>query len=311
MSKSKFGVIVGGQPRWVPVLSSELSEMGVKVYEHPGLRNSLRHLKFGAAGKFFFAKILHWLYPHMEPVRLLTLAKKMKKKVVVHWIGTDVLELRDYITLNKCLPKFLIDVPDIHLADSPSLQEELAELGISTEVIRLLPQIVDADVEPLPDKPAVLAYFSGESRQEFYGCRYILSLARELPDIPFYVVGSGKGELTDVSANVSFLGEVTDMESVYRKITAFVRFIQHDSLSAMILEALARGKYVFYSQPFPHTTRLINIQNGITALKKALSATTPNWEGAAYVRENFSWRQEIQKLKDIYNELLSKLSHFC
>jgi len=305
MSKTDFGVIVGGQPRWVPILTGELLEMGIRAYEHPGLHNSLRNLNFTAPRKFFSAKILHWLYGTVKPVRLLTLAKKMKKKVVVHWIGTDVLELRDYITLNKCVPKFLLDVPDIHLADSPSLQDELAKLGISTKVIRLLPRIVDADVEPLPNKPAVLAYFSGESRQEFYGCNYTLSLARGLPDIPFYIVGSGKGKLSDIPANVSFLGEVKNIESVYKQITAFVRFIEHDSLSAMVLESLARGKYVFYSRPFPHTTMLTSIQKGVTALKKALSANTPNWEGATYVRENFSWRQEIQKLKDIYTKLFT------
>lgn len=304
MSHTEFKVIVGGQPRWVPVLSSELSEMGVSVYEHPGLRNALSHLSFTAPGKFLTARFVHWLYGSVKPVKLLRLAKKMNKKVVMHWIGTDVLELRDYIKLNKCVPKFLIDVPDIHLADSPSLQEELAKLGISTKVIRLLPQIIDTDVKPLPVKPAVLVYFSGESRQEFYGCTFILSMARELPDIPFYVVGSGKGKLTDVPANVSFLGEVTDMGSIYGKTTVFVRFVEHDSLSAMVLESLARGRYVLYSHTFPHTVRLLSIQDGITSLKKALSATTPNLEGAAYVRENFSWRKEIEKLKNIYNGLL-------
>jgi glycosyltransferase involved in cell wall biosynthesis len=303
-SDTKYEVLVAGNPRWAKVLSDELSAMGIAGSLHPGLRNSLQNLKLGSIKKFFTSKILHWVSGLTRPPHLFKFAKQQNKKIVVHWIGTDVVQLKDYVVLNKRLPLFLSEIVDVHLADSPAIQEELTELGISTKVIRLLPQTVEAEVQPLPIKPAVLAYWSDESRAEFYGGSFILSLARHLPDIPFYVVGSGRGNMANVPANVSFLGEVTDMESVYKKISVFVRFIQHDSLSAMVLEALARGKYVFYSHQFPHTTRLKGLDDGIKALKGVCSETNPNWVGSRYVCENFSWRAEINELKNIYVQLL-------
>jgi glycosyltransferase involved in cell wall biosynthesis len=234
------------------------------------------------------------------------MAKQLNKKVVLHWIGSDVLDFRDYISSHRCLPGYLTRLVDVCLAVCPGLQEELKSLGIHTRIIKLISPKIEADIQKLPDKPAVLVYFSGESRQEFYGCSYILSLARKLPDIPFYVVGSGRGKLTNAPANMSFLGEVADMESIYRRISVHIRFTEHDAgQPSMVLESLARGRYVLFNHAFPHTTKVTTIQDGITALKKALSATTTNLEGAAYVRENFSWQHEIEKLKDIYTELLT------
>ncbi len=303
MKKPRCDILLAGNPRWAKVLCDELAAEGSSACLHSGLRKSLRQLKPAAMWKFVSASVVHWVSGTTRQVPLFSLAKRRKKKVVLHWIGTDVVQLRDYLSLSKRLPAFYGELIDIHLADSPSLQQELQELGILSQVVRLLPQTVEAEVQPLPEQPAVLAYWSDESRAEFYGGSFILSLARNLPNIPFYIVGSGRGKMVDAPSNVTFLGDVSDMDEVYRKTTVFVRFIQHDSLSAMVLEALARGRYVLYSKPFPHTTMLLGLQDGLAALQKAFSATTPNTEGAEYVRENFSWRAEISKLKEIYGRL--------
>jgi hypothetical protein len=306
MTKKKCEVLVAGNPRWARVISSELAAMNVSSGLHVGLHQALRGAQPGAIGRFLSARILHWVSGVTEKKALFTLAKRLNKKIVMHWIGTDVVNLRDYRTRFKSLPQYISEMVDVNLSDSPGLQEELCQLGVRSEVIRLLPMAVDAEVQPLPDEPAVLAYFSDESRAEFYGCSFIMSLASHFPDIPFYVVGSERGAIANVPDNVTFLGEVEDMESMYEKTSVFVRFIEHDSLSAMVLEALARGRYVLYSHSFPHTTMLRGIEDAVAAMKKACSAREPNHAGAAYVRESFSWRKEVEKLRGIYGRLLSR-----
>ncbi len=95
------------------------------------------------------------------------------------------------------------------------------------------------------------------------------------------------------------------MEAVYKKVSALFRFVQHDSVSAMVIEALARGKYVLYSHRFPHTVQVRGMDDACARLNDVCNASCPNADGAAYVREHFSWRREIEKLRDIYGELVA------
>lgn len=305
MSKTDLNVLVAGNPRWAKILTDELAQAGIQSYHHPGLRNSLRHLKFTATKKFLSAKILHWVYAPMKFRRLFVLAKRMKKKVVIHWIGTDLLEVKEYFATCRCLPDFFGTLVDEHLAISAKYQQELASLGINAKIIRLISNNMEVDVQPLPPKPAVLTYWPA-LRANFYGCDLVMRLVRHFPDISFYVVGSEKPDAENVPANVSFLGEVDDINSIYRRISILIRFTEHDGAQpAMVLEALARGKYVLFRYPFPHTMQITGFDDAVSALQQLRDAKTPNMGGATYVHENFSWREEIQKLKGIYSELLS------
>ena len=82
-------------------------------------------------------------------------------------------------------------------------------------------------------------------------------------------------------------------------MTVLFRFVAHDSLSAMVLEALARGRYVLYIHPFPHTVRIKEREDAGVALGQIRKATSPNVAAADYVRESFSRREEIRRLKAV------------
>lgn len=304
MSGTLIRVLLHGDPRWVPVLMDGLAEAGVWCARYESVRAAVRRLGFKPALDQMRATILHQVSVPVASPRGFKPPLFFGKRTVAHWIGSDVMNLRSHVTRQGALPPFLSRQVDAHLADSPALQEELAALGLCSTVIRLLPKLIEAEVQPLPATPAVLSYW-GDSRAAFYGSDVFMSLAKAFPDMSFYVVGATGKNMDDVPENVRFLGNVADMDSVYRKATALFRFVEHDSLSAMVLEALARGRHVLYSHPFPHTARISGLQDAGRALEQIRQAPSPNVEGANYVRRNFSRREEMRKLKAYYDRLLS------
>ena len=307
MSDRAIRVLLRSQTRWKDVLLEQLPAVGVRAADYVGPRTALRRLRLGALWRLWRSRIVHQIYISRQPSQhaLFRSAHKSGTRVVAHWIGSDVVELREFVTANGQAPAELQTCVDVHLADSPEIRQELTEFGIDSQVIRLIPSSVEADVMPLPETPGVLSYWP-DARAAFYRCDMFMDLARRFPDVAFYVAGATGESLTDVPANVTFLGNVRDMDGVYRKVTAFVRIVEHDSLSAMALEALARGRYVLYNHSFlPHTQIVSDLADASAALSEVLAAPSPNAAGAEHVRENFSWRNEVRKLKGIYEEALS------
>lgn len=303
MPAPNIRVLLQGEPRWVPVLMDGLAEVGVWCAQYESVRTAVRRLDFKPALDQMRATVLHQVSVPVASPRGFKPPLFFGKRIVAHWIGSDVMNLRSHVTRHGAVPEFLSRRVDAHLADSPLLQEELKTLGIASTVIRLLPKRIEADVQPLPATPAALSYWA-DSRATFYGSDLFMSLAKAFPDMRFYVVGATGKNMNDVPENVRFLGNVVDMDSVYRKVTVLFRLVAHDSLSAMVLEALARGKYVLYSHTFPHTIQVKGPEDASAALAEIRTASSPNVQGAAYVRENFSWRQEIRRLKAVYLQLL-------
>ena len=65
----------------------------------------------------------------------------------------------------------------------------------------------------------------------------------------------GHGE----AANLTYLGRQKDMDAVYRRVSVFIRIPERDSLSAMVLEMLARQRWVIYNKRMPHVDFAGNI----------------------------------------------------
>ncbi len=82
-----------------------------------------------------------------------------------------------------------------------------------------------------------------------------------------------------------------------------IRLPEHDSLSAMVLEALARGRYVIYSEEFPFTETAGNFDEARDALARLLANRQPNYSGAEYVRRNYSLDEQAERLREIHAHL--------
>ncbi len=305
-------VLVTGSPYWAKVAAdlARLAGRGADVWDTnpsavPAVLRWCRPLRWVwhlYRGRFRHAKAVHAV-DGRYPRNVLRAVRFRGKRVVLHWIGTDAMELSGKVAAGKPMPAYLKKEIDAHLADSPEIRAELAELGIEATVVRLLPPGVEADVMPLPEAPAALSYWR-DSRWEFYGGGEVAELARRFPKTLFFIAGAEGQGFPDPPGNMVFLGEVDDMEGFYRQGTALVRFVEHDSLSAMVLEALARGRYVVYSRDFPCTHQANGAEEAAGYLEEVLRATEPNRAGAQYVREHYSRRHEAERLNGVYRELL-------
>jgi hypothetical protein len=247
--------------------------------------------------------ILHIIYGSvgLKWVPILILTKLWGKKVICHWIGTDVLNVisnKRYKLQARVMDLFI----NLHLAGSETLVKELKSIGLWALWMPLIPKNITISFQPFPAKFTIISYLP-DDRHEFYGSNILYRLAQEFPDMRFLVVGgTGKGQKN--MPNIEYLGWQEDMESLYAQTTVLLRVPQHDGLSLMLLEALAHGRQVIYSNRFPHCYHARIYDEVKNALLQIKENPTLNYKGVDYVKETFDQEKTIQKLIQIYDSLL-------
>ena len=297
-------VAVMGTWNWLEVAAELLRRAGMECKLFPDFPTGRAFLKFALGGGLKGFDAVHhvrgtsWFYG--------SVFRLIRKPVIWHWIGTDVLEYsrtrfgggdcRSRIA-RRAIHKWAAG----HLADSPELAGELGDMGIRADVVRLLPKAIEADVQPLPPRPGVLSYWGPEHR-DFYRCGIIMRLAEAFPDVPFIIVGD-HGNGVESPPNVKFLGRLPSLADVYPQVSVYVRLVEHDSLSAIVLEAMARGRYVIYSRAFPHTQTAQDFDQAKAAMEGLLRRMEPDVEAAGYIRSTYNLDDQARQLGRIYGKL--------
>jgi glycosyltransferase involved in cell wall biosynthesis len=186
-----------------------------------------------------------------------------KKKVVLFWSGSDVLYAKKQYASNK-MSSWIAQ--RVHWAGAPWLAEEVRSMGLPCEYV---PATWVPSVDhpfPLPPRFSVLAYLPDINRVSLYGIDIVVEVARSLPSVNFTIVGLKSGRIPEAPSNVRVSGWTADMSEFYRQATVLWRPVRHDGLSFMALEALAHGRHVLWSYPFP-AARLVD---GAAAARAAL-----------------------------------------
>jgi len=221
---------------------------------------------------------------------------------IYHWLGSDVSSFRTSPRWSRVAGPMLNALVTRHLADSPSLVKELRTVGIYAQVATVGTQSFDdIAVLPLPERPCALAMLRPD-KFEFYGGNEVLAMARAAPDVDWLVVahdGTGLPQLP----NVTYLGQIDDMEAVYQRTTVLVRLTAHDGIAQMVLEAMARGRHVVWSYPLPHCRFARTADAALREVRAAIACDRPNTEAAAYVRRQFDPRRQSERLCKLYRAL--------
>jgi len=249
--------------------------------------------------------IIHYLHSHLA-FRYQWALWLRRKPVVSHWSGSDVLWALGRKGLHAGAHRWMLKhMVQVFLADSPEIAREVEPfLGYAPEVVRLLPTSVSADVLPLPPHFAVLSYWR-KGREDFYGRKVILELARSFSDVSFIVTTDSTPPDDERLPNISYRPLARSLEDLWPQVSCLVRICEHDSLSAMVLEALARGRHVIYSKEFPHCRTATDAAQAKVALAEILKSGGQNLEGTTYVEKNFDPEAEALRLADIYGRLLA------
>jgi hypothetical protein len=172
-----------------------------------------------------------------------------KKRIVMHWIGSDVLEQREALAAGKLDPWVLKTVH--HWADSEWIAREVSALGVSCELVPLPSVRVPESPSPMPKQFRVLVYMPSLESSELYGLDMILEVARKLPEIQFELVGLREGSIPDPPANLNVHRRIPNLCEFYKRASVVWRPTRHDGLSWMVCEALGHGRHVLWSYPFP------------------------------------------------------------
>jgi len=290
----KIRVLIGGNPYHATLLAEQINSFG------HGIQAKTRQLtRLNVIFHLATADIYHGIYQGTF-YKIWLIAKLLRKKTVCHWIGTDVLAALKNNKLRlaaKSSDRFI----DINLAGSPGLVDELKSIGIDALWMPLVPKALGEQVPPLPRSFTVLSYIP-DARSDFSGASIVCQLAEALRDINFMIVG-GKGAGMDYPSNVTCLGWQENMDKVYECASVLLRIIEHDGLSLMVLEALAKGRQVIWSQPFPHCYYAQDFTAAKAALLSIRKNPAINHDGSKYVKEEFNSYKICERLAKVYTGL--------
>lgn len=212
-------------------------------------------------------------------------AKILHKKVIFHWIGTDVLnQLEGKENVNKYM-KYV----DLNLAYSENLQEELKSLSINSEILTLVPKGIKLDSGNMPKSHAVLLSIP-DINAEFYGYSTMMDIIKKYKNLKFYIVRSEKPELYN-EPNVVFMGMLSheQMDELYNKVSIVIRYPKHDGLSLIMMESTIKGKEMIYKFYHPYSHKVSSLEDICFELDKILeNQPKVNHEASLYGIEHYN-----------------------
>ena len=171
------------------------------------------------------------------------------REIIRFWVGTDVVHALENKKM-RFMFKIFDKMADLNITQAPWFVEELKRIGIKSKFIPVsIPKIKRNHIEPLPKKLTILSYLP-EARHEFYGSKIVIRLAKEFPEIRFIIVANDGENLPELK-NVEYLVWVTNMDKIYDQTSILLRMPEHDGLSGMVFDALARRRYVIRSVRVP------------------------------------------------------------
>lgn len=256
--------------------------------------------------RLFEVDIVYFIFVRKNTGFFCRIANILKKKVIYHWVGTDVFSLLKNETI---VGKYKEHI-DLHLAYAPNLVNELKSLGIESKLFTVVPNGMDYKCARMPRKHAVLLSLPDNDmeRAAFYGYYDMIEIIKEFKDITFYVTRSNHPEYYEMN-NVIFKGNVSheEMNDIYNDISIIIRWPKHDGQSLLLMEGTIKGKYMIYNHLLPYTIHGENTQDICRIMKEIIKEKpTPQLEASQYGIESYNTkkcREEFDRImRDMDNE---------
>jgi len=241
--------------------------------------------------------VVHLVYP-VHYLKWVPAWKIAGKRVVFHWIGSDVTRVCESPLLKKTFD-LIKDGVDLHIADAPWLLDDLRKMAVRGRLVPTISEKMRYGTVPMPKDFRMMTYIP-DIRRDFYGWDTIKATATALPDVEIIAV---KGTTTsDTPPNVRFTGDVdgATMDRLYAEVAALVRPTVADGLSQMVLEALGRGRQVVWSRPFPYCKHAATPDEFVAAARDLAARCPLNEEGAALVAADYTPRAAAAALVAAY-----------
>ncbi|WP_416398798.1 hypothetical protein [Allohahella sp. A8] len=263
-------------------LARELRNLGIKVYppDQSMTDDPLKWLKFSLQSQaLVFNRYDNGNGLYLQ--RQLYRAKMCGCITVRWWVGTDVLNCLESEATRQ-VARAVDRAVDLNIAVSPHLVTELQEIGIQAEYV---PSFCDFSAlgahTPSPFPKGVLSYLPTH-RRTFYGEKYLIAAIEAHPDLQFFVIADESHALAHYP-NVTSLGWVDDLQDIWSRVGMLLRVTEHDGMPRMVLEALARSRYVIYSEVFEGCWYADSTERVLAHLNTFKALDQPNEDGPAIV----------------------------
>lgn len=212
-------------------------------------------------------------------------------KIILWWIGSDVLSLR---VNSKCIPlfkKFKVK----HVTVSEGIHDELlGKYKLNSQVIPLVP---DDDIinEEFPKKYTVASYIP-HHKSDFYNYKFFIEVAKRCPNTKFIIYGNKK-PFNYKLKNVEDRGWVNGTRGIVKDSNCLLRITNHDGFPKSIIEFMRAGRFVITNHEYPYVFRSRKIDEVVDTIKK--KPTLPK-EGREYYVNDLS----VANFKKMLSEVL-------
>lgn len=222
---------------------------------------------------------------------------KPNGKVIIHWIGTDVLNCAAFKESGeKELFEKLKQPNVVHLAENQEMRKEVLDLGVPRVTLCPVASRIQPEVLPLPTKMngelhPLFSVYMPPQRHDFFNKDLIMQVAAKTPELNyiFYAYSDGQ-KSTPLTENVMGWGKIPDgvYQTLIKQSTGHLRLVEHDGISLTMVEFCMAGRYFITNQERPHTIKCgLNVDEVVARVREVALKKTPNKVAARYYAENF------------------------
>lgn len=194
------------------------------------------------------------------------LFRDFKGKKIVHWIGSDVYQLRNNASFEalKLRKARYAKEKYIMLTEYDHTYKEMKEVGIETKIVPIPPKRIFRPM-PLPEKFTIGIYENPNST--IYKNEIVPELARVFHDVDFKLFGDPSKVYKE--KNVEHLGYI-DVEKLMPSLSCNLRMVVHDGLSLTSCEFLTAGRHVITNMDLKYAIKSkLNFDSVVEAIKRA------------------------------------------
>jgi len=207
------------------------------------------------------------------------------KKIILHFIGTDVMNV---ITSKRrsCRLK-LFQWLGCHIVTVHNrLIEELQSVGINAKLVPFVNRVLSDHEFPLPKQFSVLAYVP-QGREKHFCLELIEKAARTFDDVLFTLFPNDYHN-KDIP-NISSIPHVSHNKIIqlFQDHSVFIRLTVHDGLPNTILEALSCARPVVWSFKEKYCYVVKDEKQLISTLQRIRDQNKLNKEGKQYVLKRY------------------------
>jgi len=290
-------IAVLGNSHFAPIIIERITKFDTKntyIYYNTS-EKQIDKIKFLL--KIPFIDIVYSISASIKYGGALGIALFFNKKIVQHFIGTDVLTaIEDYT--NKNYSKKLMNRSK-YLSEVDWIQTELMRINIETTISSIAAVNKKNCDASFSNKFIILGYMA-ENYEDFYGLDYYIKLAEKFPDINIRVMGIKKSK-KKLPKNIILLGWIKDTKTEFLNSILFLRLTVHDGLPFSVIESLSYSRYVAMTNKFPYTTYIQEYKElekyvGFLKTKFSKNELEINRDGAHFVSEEYLEEKVIKSL---------------